>query len=92
MVQFEVISNSTSVGLFLARSRAVLGSCHISLWRERSGPVGVQREQSCFSSKSTGNTGSRGVCRGISPTVGRVGHMASSCSAQPLELITPDLP
>lgn len=44
MVRFEVISNSTSVGLFLARSRAALGFCHISLWRKRSSPVGVQRE------------------------------------------------
>lgn len=42
MVNLEVISSSTSVGLFLAwRHANMLGYCHISSWRGRASLVGI---------------------------------------------------
>lgn len=49
MVCLEVISSSTSVGLFLAfaarRHVSVLGRCHISSWRRGAGLVGTRFQQ-----------------------------------------------
>lgn len=86
MVCLEVISNSTSVGSFLAcaawRHVSVLGCCHISSWRRGAGLVGTrfQQETIRLSFKSIMLTwGEVALVRGTGLAAGKAGCVASSC-------------